>query len=188
MRTFTALTMLVLPTVLVPAQPSELVHDTLDGGVTNQVANPAVPGSGSVVANPGSSLSFTQARMCSAKATTTIVSSARAATTHVDTGGTTNLGASDRPVGRWSDLTAGVQNHPTGANQFLGISPGSTGPATDPGVVNFSPNAAGGGAGAALAPTDMLYDFGASPLQTFMSGITSIFFVPQAGNEQWAGI
>ena len=83
---------------------------------------------------------------------------------------------------------SGVQPNPGGANQFLGMSPGTVGGATDPGAVNFSLNGPQGGAGAAGFPTDMLYDYGPSPLSSFTSGLSSLFFVPApGGNYQWAG-
>ena len=82
---------------------------------------------------------------------------------------------------------AGFIPHPNNAPAFLGISPGSLGSATDPGAVNFSPSASPTG-GFAVLPTDMIYDFGPTPLQSLTAGVSQIFFVPTGGNYAWASL
>jgi len=82
---------------------------------------------------------------------------------------------------------SGIGNHPQGDNQFLGMSPGGGGYATDPGGINFSPMSASSGIGVAGSVGDMLYDLGPSPLSSIASGLDAIYFVPMNGNYQWFG-
>jgi hypothetical protein len=83
------------------------------------------------------------------------------------------------------DGLAGVVANPGGGGTFLGMSPGNTGPATDPGNAPF----AAGAAGAAANATDMLYDFGTGiPLTLATPGLSSIQYTPDGGgNYIWFG-
>jgi hypothetical protein len=67
------------------------------------------------------------------------------------------------------------------ANQFLGISPGVLGPATDPGQTAFAP----GGPNFMANPTDMIYRFG--PAGSLTPGVTRIEFLPLGNGYAWIG-
>lgn len=67
------------------------------------------------------------------------------------------------------------------ANQFLGISPGVLGPATDPGQTAF----AVGGPNFMANATDMIYRFG--PAGSLVPGLTRIEFLPLANGYAWIG-
>jgi hypothetical protein len=67
-----------------------------------------------------------------------------------------------------------------GVTQFLGISQGLLGPATNPGATIFSP----GGPFATAFPTDMIYALGDAG--TLANGLTAIIFVPSfSGGYDW---
>jgi hypothetical protein len=80
-----------------------------------------------------------------------------------------------------------------GSAQFLGLSAGLGGGATDAGPTVFS----AGGSGAPAAPTDMLYDFwdgltSSAPnsihlVASLQNGLSRIVFTPAGGAYSWAG-
>ena len=83
------------------------------------------------------------------------------------------------------DGLQGVMADPSNVNQFLGLSPGNAGPATDPGAAPF----ALGAVGAVGAATDMLYDFAPGQVASLVPGtLSTLLFTPDGGgNYVWFG-
>lgn len=90
-------------------------------------------------------------------------------------------------TGEWSlNNLQGLAVTTAATDSFLGMSPGN-GAATDPGAQPFGV----GAAGAAGAPTDMLYEFSTGILQpaSVAAGLNSILFSPDGGgNYVWLGL